>query len=726
GAGPADGGPRTAYFCAGGPHSTPPTVPEGSRALPGIGCHAMSEINGNTTDGQVAMGGEGVPWVGQAPFSRDGHVFVNMGDGTYYHSGILAIRQAVAANVPVTYKILFNDAVAMTGGQVHDGPLTVGDISRQMMAEGVGKVVVATEEPELYGDARSVAPGVPVVHRDELMPLQDECARFEGVSVIIYDQTCAAEKRRRRKRGTFKDPDLRLVIKPRVCEGCGDCSVQSNCISVEPLATDFGEKRTINQSTCNKDFSCVKGFCPSFAYVEGAALKKADTVAMDFARLVADIDAPKAGDLTGTHNVLITGIGGFGVTTVGAVLAMAGHIDGLSVSTLDMTGLAQKNGPVTSHVRFGPSAAAIEGPRVPAASLDTLIASDMLVACNADSLSMVAADRTLAVANTKVQPTAEFVMKRVLSFNEERMVRTLKDGTSRFMPVDAAHVAEKLFGDQIFMNMLLVGVAFQNGGLPLSAEAVEQAITLNGAAVERNIAAFRAGRILVASPDAIHAAVGERAKTAPMSLDERLAFFTEELTAYQNAAYAARFTAAIGDLRAADEAHGDGSLKLTRAAVESLYKAMAYKDEYEVARLYTAPAYKKTLLETFEDPKRVKLMLAPPLLSRTDPATGRPKKRAFGPWVFPVLGVLARLKGLRGTWADPFGRTEERRHEREMVATAFEDIALAADKVGTARYSLLCELLRVPSTVRGFGPVKAQNREEALTRRKALLTQLER
>ncbi|XWN29427.1 MAG: indolepyruvate ferredoxin oxidoreductase family protein [Devosia sp.] len=725
-AGHAEGGQRTAYFCSGCPHSTSTKVPEGSRALPGIGCHAMSEINGNTTDGQVAMGGEGVPWVGQAPFSRDGHVFVNMGDGTYYHSGILAIRQAVAANVSVTYKILFNDAVAMTGGQVHDGPLTVGDISRQMIAEGAGKVVIVTEEPELYENAHNVAPGVPVVHRDELMPLQEACARHQGVSVIIYDQTCAAEKRRRRKRGTFKDPDLRLVINPRVCEGCGDCSVQSNCISVEPLATQFGEKRTINQSTCNKDFSCVKGFCPSFAYVEGAALKKADTVAMDFERLVAGLQTPRKGGLTATHNVLITGIGGFGVTTVGAVLAMAGHIDGLSVSTLDMTGLAQKNGPVTSHVRFGPAESAIEGPRVPAASLDTLIASDMLVACNADSLSMVAADRTLAVANTKVQPTAEFVMKRVLSFNEERMVRTLKEGASEFLPVDAAHVAEKLFGDQIFMNMLLVGVAFQKGGLPLSAEAVEQAITLNGAAVERNIAAFRAGRVLVASPQTIAAAVGERSKVAPMTLDERIAFFTDELTNYQNAAYAARFTEAIASLREADVARGDGSLKLTRAAVESLYKAMAYKDEYEVARLYTAPEYKKTLLETFEDPRRVKLMLAPPLLSRTDPATGRPKKRAFGPWIFPVLGVLARLKGLRGTWADPFTRSEERKHERQMVEMALQDIALAAKTVGSARYSLLCELLRVPTTVRGFGSVKAQNREEALIRRKALLTQLER
>ncbi len=723
-AGHAEGGQRTAYFCSGCPHSTSTKVPEGSRAMPGIGCHAMTEINGNTTDGTIAMGGEGVPWVGQQPFSRDKHVFVNIGDGTYYHSGILAIRQAVSSDVPITYKILYNDAVAMTGGQPHDGPLSPVEIVHQLHAEGVKKIALVSERPELY-TAHDLGHGVPLLHRDELMPLEHEFAEYEGVSAIVYDQTCAAEKRRRRKKGGYDDPDLRLFINDRVCEDCGDCSVQSNCISVEPLPTDFGTKRVINQSTCNKDYSCVKGFCPSFAWVEGAALKKVDTVTLDVEALAAALPAPATPALTGMVNVLITGIGGFGVTTVGAVLAMAGHIDGITASTLDMTGLAQKNGPVTSHVRFAPEGMAIEGPRVPAASMDTLIASDMLVACNADSLSMTAPDRTLAIANTKVQPTAEFVMKRVLSFDEARMIRTLKDASKRFLPVDAAYVAEQLFGDQIFMNMMLVGVAYQAGGLPLSAEAIERAITLNGAAVKTNVAAFRAGRVLAADPERVLSAVGERAKVTEMGLEERIAFLGRELEAYQDRAYADRFVAAVERLKAADEARGQKGGRLTRAAAESLYKAMAYKDEYEVARLYSDPAYTAKLKAEFEDPKAVKLMMAPPVISRIDPATGRPKKRAFGPWIFPVLRQLAKLKGLRGTWADPFGRSEERRHEREMVAMAFADVALVTERVGEAPYGLLVEIARIPSTVKGFGPVKEANRAAALQKRETLLVQLD-
>ncbi|WP_108660392.1 indolepyruvate ferredoxin oxidoreductase family protein [Acuticoccus kandeliae] len=722
--GHAEAGQRTAYFCSGCPHSTSTKVPEGARAMPGIGCHAMTEINGNTTDGQIAMGGEGAPWVGQYLFSRDKHVFVNLGDGTYYHSGILAIRQAVAAQVPITYKILFNDAVAMTGGQPVDGPLTVPALTRQLEAEGVGRIVVVSERPELYEGRRDLARGVPVHHRDELLPVEEDLATFPGVSAIIYDQTCAAEKRRRRKKGAYEDPARRLFINERVCEGCGDCSVQSNCISVEPLATEFGEKRVINQSTCNKDYSCVKGFCPSFAWVEGGGLRKADTVKLDIEALVAVLPAPAVPALTGMHNVLITGIGGFGVTTVGAVLAMAGHIDGITASTLDMTGLAQKNGPVTSHLRFAPADMDIAGPRVPVASLDAIIASDMLVACNADSLSLLSPERTLAVANTKVQPTAEFVMKRVLSFDEIRMTKTLKEGAKRFVPIDAAHVAEQLFGDQIFMNMMLVGVAYQAGGLPLSAEAIEHAIALNGAAVKPNIAAFRAGRIMAANPDAIVTAIGARHEVKPMGLDERIAFLADELTAYQDAAYAARFTDAIGRLRAADEAHGQKGLRLTALAVESLYRVMAYKDEYEVARLYSDPAYWEKLKAEFEDPKAIRLMLAPPLLSRIDPATGRPKKRAFGPWIFPALRVLSRMKGLRGGTFDPFARTAERRHERALVDMTFADLTLIEGELGHAPYGLLCELARIPQTVKGYGPVKEANREAALTKRNVLLAQL--
>ncbi|WMS41762.1 indolepyruvate ferredoxin oxidoreductase family protein [Acuticoccus sp. MNP-M23] len=724
-AGHAEGGQRTAYFCAGCPHSASTRTPEGARALPGIGCHAMTEINGNTTDGQIAMGGEGATWVGQAPFSRDTHVFVNMGDGTYYHSGILAIRQAVAADVSITYRILFNDAVAMTGGQAHDGPLDVGDIVRQVAAEGVPRIAVLSEEPDRFGHG-DIPRGVPVHHRDALKAVQAEFATESGVSVIVFDQTCAAEKRRRRKKGEAPDPPRRVFINERICEDCGDCSVQSNCIAVEPLDTQFGTKRTINQSSCNKDTSCVKGFCPSFALIEGADPRRAAGARVDIDALAAALPAPQVPTLTAMYNVLITGIGGFGVTTVGAVLAMAGHIDGITASTLDMTGLAQKNGPVTSHVRFAPAGMDIEGPRVPIGTLDTLIASDMLVACNADSLSMTAPGRTLTVVNTKVQPTAEFVMKRVLSFDETRMTRTLREASRHTEAVDAAHLAAQLFGDQIFMNMLLVGAAFQHGGLPLSEDAILQAIRLNGAAVTTNIAAFRAGRILAADPQAILQAAGERPGVAPMDLDARIAFLADELVAYQNAAYADRFRKALAPLIAADKAAGQGERRLTRTAADALYKAMAYKDEYEVARLYGDPAYWARLKAEFETPSRIRILLAPPGLFGVDAATGRPAKRTFGPWIFPVLRVLARLKGLRGTPFDPFGKSAERRAERALIDLVCGDVALVARSVGTAPYGLLCELVKVAAAIKGFGPVKDENRAAAMKRRDALLAQLDR
>ncbi|MEM8665644.1 MAG: DUF6537 domain-containing protein, partial [Pseudomonadota bacterium] len=527
------------------------------------------------------------------------------------------------------------------------------------------------------------------------------------------------------KRGAFPDPDRRIFINTDVCEGCGDCGVQSNCVSIVPVETELGRKRAVDQSSCNKDFSCVKGFCPSFAWVEGATLKKGAGVAVDIDALAAALPDPARPVLTATHNVLITGIGGFGVTTLGAVLAMAGHIEGIAASTLDMTGLAQKNGPVTSHVRFAPIGHQIEGPRVPAGALDTLIASDMLVACNAESLAMLSPERTLGVVNTKVQPTAEFVMKRTQSFDEARMGATLREGTRTIEAKDVAMIAAKLFGDQIFMNMILVGMAYQHGGLPVSAQAILQAIALNGAAVEMNTAAFKAGRVLAANPQAITAALAPPEPAREMDLDARIAFLTAELTAYQDARYAARFTDAIAALHSADLREGKGEA-LTRIAAESLFKAMAYKDEYEVARLTGDKAYWDRLRTEFDNPKAVRLMLAPPLLSRIDPATGRPKKRAFGPWVFPVLRALARLKGLRGTRFDPFGWTDERIKERALIATVLEDIALAASKVGAVPYGTLCDLLGVTARIKGFGPVKEANRAEALAERDRLLARVSR
>ncbi|MTI19322.1 indolepyruvate ferredoxin oxidoreductase family protein [Rhodobacteraceae bacterium RKSG542] len=718
---------RVPYFCSGCPHSTSTVVPEGSRAMPGIGCHALSEVAGRTTDGQVAMGGEGTLWVGQAPFAKDKHVFANMGDGTYFHSGILSIRQAVAANVPITFKILYNDAVAMTGGQPIDGNLAVDQILAQLQAEGVGKIVLLSETPELYEGRRDLPLSMPVQHRDALMDVQKDLQKFVGVSVIVYDQTCASEKRRRRKRGLYPDPDKRLFINDRVCEGCGDCSVQSNCLSVEPLQTPFGEKRIINQSSCNKDFSCVKGFCPSFVYVEGSKLRKAKTVDFDLDTLVKGLPAVTLASLDETVNLLVAGVGGMGVTTIAAVLAMAGHVDGLKASTLDMTGLAQKGGPVTSHVRFADGSKQINGPRVPVAQLDVLLASDMLVGAKAEQLSLVHKSRTRSFINTKMAPTAEFVMRQTQSANDAGIVNSLKSGSLELCNHNLAEIAEKLFGDSIFTNMMLVGLAYQSGSLPMSAEAIEQAIALNGAAVEANQRAFKAGRVLYANPQAVFDAMPRKDAVGAMNIDQKIDFFAKELTAYQDKAYASRYVEAVNALRRSEESHGGGGHDLTETAAEMLYKVMAYKDEYEVARLYSDPAFRQKLEAQFENPSRLTVMLAPPLMSRgLDQKTGRPKKIAFGPWVFTAFKVMAAMKGLRGSAFDIFGKTEERRMERDLREQYFADIAKAASMVGSADTALLKAFLKVPDHVRGYGPVKLKFAKEAEATREGLLEKLSR
>ncbi|MDX5594663.1 indolepyruvate ferredoxin oxidoreductase family protein [Pseudovibrio sp. SPO723] len=717
---------RVPYFCSGCPHSSSTVVPEGARAMPGIGCHAMTEVAGRTTDGQIAMGGEGVLWVGQAHFAKDKHVFANMGDGTYFHSGILAIRQAVAAKVPITYKILFNDAVAMTGGQEHDGELTVPELLSQLQAEGVGKIALLSERPEIYEGRRDLAISMPVQHRDHLMEVQKELQQFEGVSAIVYDQTCAAEKRRRRKKGLYPDPDKRLFINDRVCEGCGDCSVQSNCLSVEPLETHFGEKRRINQSSCNKDFTCVKGFCPSFVFVEGATLRKAKSVELDLDGLIETLPEVVPANLDETRNMLIAGIGGMGVTTIAAVLAMAAHVDGIQASTLDMTGLAQKGGPVTSHIRFAAADKTIEGPRVPPARLDILLASDMLVATKAEQLTLAHRTRTKTFANTRVAPTAEFAMKQTLSYADAKMVKTLEEASLELSQHNLATIAEKLFGDAIFTNMMLVGLAYQSGSLPLSAESIEQAITLNGAAVKPNIKAFRAGRVLYANAEAIFKAMPREDALKAMSLDEKIAFYAKELTAYQNTGYASAFTSQIAALRKQDEVHGPGTMELTSTAADMLYKVMAYKDEYEVARLYSDPEFKQKLAAQFENPRKLKVMLAPPLMSRElDARTGRPKKKEFGPWIFKAFEVLSRLKGLRGTKFDPFGYTEERREERALIKQYEADINRAIGLLGTSSYGLLLEFIKLPDLIRGYGPVKKASLEKAKIRRDELIAHLD-
>ncbi len=725
--GHAERAARIPYFCSGCPHSTSTKVPDGARAMPGIGCHAMTELAGRTTDGQIQMGGEGILWVGQQPFSKDEHVFANLGDGTFFHSGSLAIRQAVAANASITYKILFNDAVAMTGGQPVDGQLTVPQITRHLEAEGVQRIEILSETPELYGGWSDLAPGTRVSHRDELMTVQKDLQGYRGVSVIVYDQTCATEKRRRRKRGLMADPDKRLFINDRVCEACGDCSVQSNCLSVEPMATPFGEKRKINQSSCNKDFSCVKGFCPSFVEIEGAALRKADRAEVDIDALVATLSDPELPSLERTRNMLVAGIGGMGVTTLSAVLAMAAHIDGNHASTLDMTGLAQKGGPVTSHVRFAAGDSTIEGPRVPTASLDVLLASDMVVATNAEHLALASRETTQSFANTRVAPTAEFVLKQTLSFDDQRMDAALREGSSSYLAMDAAGIAEKLLGDSIYANMILIGMAYQSGALPISGDAIEAALELNGTAVKSNIQAFGAGRVLAADADAILSHLPAAQKVEKKTLSEQIDSFATELAAYQDAGYARSFRDLAERLKEADEAHGQGSMRLSETAIQMLFKVMAYKDEYEVARLYSDPAFKAKLMQRFADPKKIKVHLAPPLIAhQKDPKTGRPEKIAFGPWIFTAFKVLAGLKGMRGKWFDPFGRTAERRAERALVASYRQDLEEVLRRIEGGSYGLLVELVRIPDMIRGFGPVKEANLELAMKKRAQILEQLTR
>ncbi len=723
-AGNAEKAQRMPYFCSGCPHSTSTRTPEGSRAMPGIGCHAMAEMSGRITEGLVAMGGEGVPWVGQAPFSKDGHMFVNLGDGTFYHSGSLAIRQAVAANVSATFKILFNDAVAMTGGQPHDGPLTVPQITRMVAAEGVKKIVVVSERPQLYGAATDLAPGVTVHDRRELLGIETDFAEYPGVSVIVYDQTCAAEKRRRRKTGAYENPARRLFINDRVCEACGDCSVASNCVSVEPLATAFGEKRRINQSSCNKDYSCSEGFCPSFVVVDGAEPRRA-AGDIDLSALTAKLGEPERAALDAPINLLITGIGGTGVTTVAAVLAMAAHIDGLNVTTLDMTGIAQKGGPVTSHVRFARGGAPIEGPRVPAASLDVLIAADPLVAGGAEALTLMNPARTKSIANRRIAPTAEFVIRQSQSHDAGRIEAALDAASAKLVAEDVSMLAEALFGDAILANTMLLGMALEAGALPVSLSALQNAIRLNGAMVERNLQALAAGRLLVADRAALIAKVAPPQEARELSLDERIDFLARELAAYQNAAYGERYRARIAEVRAADAARGREDLALTRAVAENLYRLMAVKDEYEVARLYAAPEFREKLAAQFAPGARLRVKLSPPFFAGTDKATGRPRKFAFGPWIFPAFKLLAALKPLRGTLLDPFARLAERRAERALLSEYEGDIKLAVDRLGAADYDRLVAFLGVPDAVRGFGPVKMAALEKAKAKRLQLLSALD-
>jgi indolepyruvate ferredoxin oxidoreductase len=691
---------RKPFFCSGCPHNSSTRLPDGSRALAGIGCHYMASFSDPQTDLNSHMGGEGLTWVGSAPFTEEPHVFVNLGDGTYNHSGSLAIRASVAANSHVTYKLLFNDAVAMTGGQAAESGFTPAQITRQLASEGVAKTVIVADDPSRYDGVTDLAPGVEVRPRTELIAVQEMLRDTPGTTVLLYDQVCATEKRRRRKRGKMEAATKRVFINPLVCEGCGDCSKKSNCVSVEPLNTEFGRKRKINQSTCNADYSCLEGFCPSFITIEGGENPQAKSLP---ALTAESTPLPSIEPLHGVRNIVFTGIGGTGVTTVASILAMAAHVDGRAASVVDMTGLAQKGGAVFSHVRIGETEETVIGGRVPAASAHVLIACDILSAAGADALALYAKDRTIAVGNEDFAPTADFVTDRDVRFDSTAMSRRIKAATKAYDECPAHHLAERNFGDAIYANMIMVGFAWQKGLIPISSRAVYRAIRLNGVEAEANLQAFELGRRVADDPSLAVAAEDKTPTPETMSLDELIAHRTRELTAYQNAAYARRYADRIAQVAAAEAPLG--SQALTRAVAISLYKLMAYKDEYEVARLYTDGRFSAERNEAFKGGK-AKVLLAPPLLAPKGP-DGKPRKMEFGGWMLDLaFPALARMKGLRGTALDIFGRTEERKMERGLIAEYEAGLDRLLGKLDADHLPLAVDIAAIPQDIRGFGHVK--------------------
>jgi indolepyruvate ferredoxin oxidoreductase len=722
-----DVGQRTPYFCSGCPHNSSTKVPEGSIAGAGIGCHFMALWMGRNTVGFTAMGGEGAQWVGQAPFSKREHIFQNIGDGTYNHSGSLAIRFAVASGANITYKILYNDAVAMTGGQPHEGGLSAPMIAQQVRAEGVERIAIVTDEPEKY-DALPVPAGATVHHRDDLDAVQRELREVKGVSVLLYDQTCAAEKRRRRKRGTFPDPDKRVVINELVCEGCGDCGVQSNCVSIQPVDTEFGRKRRIDQSSCNKDFSCVKGFCPSFVTVHGGRLKKAVGAAGSTDPLEG-VPEPRLAPIEGGWSAIIDGIGGTGVVTIGAVLGMAAHLEGKGCGMIDMAGLAQKGGAVYSHVRMAPTPQDIHAIRVSAGKADLVLGCDLVVSGSKKVLAAVRENHTVFVTNTAEVMPGDFARSADFFLPTERLKKAIRRaaGEHKAHFFDATRTASALFGNSLGANMFMLGFGFQHGGLPVSAEAIEKAITLNGQAVAMNVAAFRWGRRAAHDPHFVRAraaaAGGAAERVLASSLDDIVAERVRFLAAYQNRAYAERYERQVAAIRAAEETAAPGSTALSEAVARNLFKLMAIKDEYEVARLYTDGSFAKQIAAQFEGYERLEFHLAPPILGRTG-SDGKPAKSTFGPWMMTGFRILAALKGLRGSPLDFFGRTAERRMERRLLAEYEGDLETIRRALRPETLEAACALASVPTLIRGFGHVKAANAEKAEGERRRLLERI--
>jgi indolepyruvate ferredoxin oxidoreductase len=665
------------------------------------------------------MGGEGVPWVGVAPFTTEEHVFANIGDGTYFHSGSLAIRQAVSSGANITYKILYNDATAMTGGQHVDGELSPQQITHQLHAEGIREIYLVSENPDAY-PATDIAPGTKTAHRDQLDEVMKTLRKVKGASAIVFVQTCAAEKRRRRKRGIMEDPPRRVLINPSVCEGCGDCSVQSNCISVEPLETELGRKRTINQSTCNKDYSCLKGFCPSFVTVDGGQLRRRAPADLgDIGELPEPVSKPS---LERPYNIAVGGVGGTGVLTIGALLGMAAHIEGKASMILDMSGLAQKGGAVLSHVRLSEHTADVTCSRIVTGTADLVIAADEVVAAAKETMTLCESSRTRGVINSHLIPTADFILNRDFNFQSRKVNHVLESalrGDSSFL--DFTGPAETLLGDSIATNMMMLGFAYQKGLLPLAAAAIEQAIEVNGVAIKMNTQAFRLGRLAAADPARIVAMMKGQDETATaktldaMSLDEIIAHRSALLGEYQNERLAGRYRKLVSQVRNAALDRGFGE-ELPRAVAINYAKLLAYKDEYEVARLYTDGRFEKQLRDQFDGDYKISFNLAPPLLGGARDALGRPRKRAFGAWIVPVFRVLARMRFLRGTAFDIFGYSAERGLERDLIAGYEKDVAHILSILSPLTLDTSIEILSLPDRVRGYGPVKEKAVADAKVR----------
>ncbi len=730
----AEAGPaiqRTPYFCSGCPHNTSTRVPEGSRAVAGIGCHYMVNWMDRDTATFTQMGGEGMTWIGQAPFTETPHIFQNLGDGTYFHSGSLAIRAALAAKSNITFKILFNDAVAMTGGQPLDGPLSVPRLTQQLHAEGVRRIAVVSDDPDKYATRDRFAPGVTIHHRNHLDIIQKELREYQGVSILVYDQACAAELRRKRKRGLAPNPPKRVFINEMVCEGCGDCGVQSNCLSIVPVETEFGRKRAIDQSSCNKDFSCLKGFCPSFVTIEGGSLRRRapSEALLEESR---ELPTPKAPDLEEPYGILIAGIGGTGIVSIAALLGMAAHLEGKGCGVLDMTGLAQKGGAVVSHVRISSKPEDIHSLRIPSGGARLLLGCDLVVSASQVVLAKVRYGFTRALVNGHETTVGEFTHNPDLSFPGAGMRKAIHRAagadSTRF--IDAKRLATAFFGDAIVTNMIMLGYAFQLGYIPLSVEAIHQTIELNGVAEDQNKRAFFLGRLAAHDPSGVEkwlAPASDRSEEGTGgSLEAIVARRVDHLTAYQNAAYAELYERLVWRVRAIEAEKAEGRTELTEAVARYYSKLLAYKDEYEVARLYSDRTFLKQLKEHFEGDFRLAFHLAPPLFPSRDPVTGELRKRTFGPWMLKFLRFLAKFKFLRGTKLDIFGYTAERRMERQLIGDYEKMVEELLARLNPENHELAVKIAQIPEFIRGFGYVKMAHVEKAKQEEAELVAGLRR